>query len=111
MNYNYFPDDLISLSLIDYLKFDNHSLVQFYHRNLAYFITLYILILSFIILKNKEKNIYKPLIILISALSLQIILGVFTLLSDLNLYLASAHQITSILLIFSSINLYYCNIK
>ena len=35
MGENYFPSDLIK---INFFEFDNHSLVQFYHRNLAYFL-------------------------------------------------------------------------
>ena len=53
MGNTYFPNDLI----IDNLKFimilDNHSLVQFYHRNLAYLIVLYSLYLSFLFIKKK----------------------------------------------------------
>ena len=44
-------------------------------------------------------------------LIIQVILGVLTLLSGLNIYLASAHQIGSVLLILGSINLYYSYIK
>jgi len=38
-------------------------------------------------------------------------LGIFTLLSGLNIYLASFHQITSVLLVFSALNLYYLRTK
>ena len=41
----------------------------------------------------------------------QIILGVFTLISGLNIFLASLHQITSVLLILSALNLYYLRAK
>jgi cytochrome c oxidase assembly protein subunit 15 len=44
-------------------------------------------------------------------LFLQIILGIYTLISGLNMYIASAHQITSVLLIFSALNLYYFRVK
>ena len=36
MGSNYIPDDFSISSKIEMLNFDNHSLVQFYHRNLAY---------------------------------------------------------------------------
>ena len=111
MGSNYIPDDFSISSKIEMLNFDNHSLVQFYHRNLAYIITLYILILSFFIFKIKNKELYNPIIILITILSLQIILGIITLLSNLNIILASAHQITSIILVLSALNLYYSAIK
>ena len=44
-------------------------------------------------------------------LLLQITLGILTLTSGLNIYLASGHQITSVLLVFTTINLYYSYIK
>ena len=49
--------------------------------------------------------------IVLAILTVQIALGIFTLLSGLNIFLASAHQITSVLLVFSSIYLYYSYIK
>tara|TARA_B100000963_G_scaffold354468_1_gene371050 strand:- start:1427 stop:2443 length:1017 start_codon:yes stop_codon:yes gene_type:complete len=108
MGEHYIPNDLIK---INFFEFENHSLVQFYHRNLAYFLTLYILILSFFIFKRKQSNLYSPLLILLFIMILQITLGVFTLLSGLNIYLASAHQITSVLLVLSALNLYYFRVK
>ena len=44
-------------------------------------------------------------------LLLQIALGIFTLVTGLNIYLASVHQITSVLLVLSALNLYYCRAK
>ena len=111
MGNNFFPDDIILIDLKNLLNFNEHSLVQFYHRNLAYLISIYIISFSFYIFRKKIVNLYKPLKILIFALVLQILLGIFTLLSGLNIYLASAHQITSVILVFSSINLYYHHIK
>ena len=111
MGNNFFPDDIILIDLMNLLNFNEHSLVQFYHRNLAYLISVYIILFSIYIFRKKLVNLYKPLKILILALVLQILLGIFTLLSGLNIYLASAHQIISVVLVFSSINLYYCHIK
>ena len=108
MGESFFPNDI---TLRNLFEFDNHSLVQFYHRNLAYFITFYVLILSIYIFKKKFKNLYIPLAIVIFFLFLQAILGIFTLVSGLNIYLASAHQITSVLLVFSSLYLYYFKAK
>ena len=111
MGNNYFPNDIIYNNFENLLEFDNHSLVQFYHRNLAYIITLYILILTIIIYKKKLSNLYTPLKLLLSLIFLQGALGIFTLVSDLNIVLASAHQITSVFLIFSALNLYYFRTK
>ena len=60
---------------------------------------------------NKLNELYKSLKIVLLFLFLQAILGVLTLVSELNIYLASFHQITSVLLIFSALNLYYLRAK
>ncbi len=111
MGYTYFPNDLDYEKLVDLFNFNNHSLVQFYHRNLAYVITLYIFFLSLFIFRKKIKRLFKPTLIMLFFLFTQVFLGIYTLISGLNIYLASAHQITSVLLVFSSINLYYLFIK
>ena len=111
MGENYFPNDIIIIDYKNLFEFDNHSLVQFYHRNLAYVIIFYIFLLSFYIFKKKLYHLYKGLITLIFIVTLQVLLGIFTLISGINIYLASAHQITSVLLIFSALNLYYLKTK
>ena len=66
---------------------------------------------SIVSIKNKILNLYIPLKILLFFLFLQIILGILTLISGLNIFLASMHQITSVLLVLSAINLYYLRAK
>jgi len=107
MNYNYFPNDVDINSVKDFFDFDSHGLVQFYHRNIAYLITIYIVFVGFYIFKNNLLNTNKSFYVVLVFLFIQIFLGIFTLVSDLNIYLASAHQICSLLLILSIINLYY----
>ena len=46
MGNNYFPNDLVLNNFINMIEFDNHSLVQFYHRNLAYIIVTYVIFLT-----------------------------------------------------------------
>ena len=111
MGDKFIPNDLHSQKLINIADFNNHSLVQFYHRNLAYILVIYILFLAVLIYKNKSINLYNPIKIMLFFLFLQISLGIFTLVSGLNIYLASAHQITSILLVFSALNLYFFKVK
>ena len=111
MGHSLVPNDLIFKNFNNFFDFNNHSLVQFYHRNLAYLITIYIFILGIYIYKKKIKKIYYSFNLMIFFLIIQVILGVLTLLSGLNIYLASAHQIGSVLLILGSINLYYSYIK
>ena len=85
--------------------------MQFYHRNIAYFITIYILVLSFFIFKNKNKKFYNAIFILLSVVLTQVLLGILTLLSNLHVAIALAHQISSVILVLSALNLYYSVIK
>ena len=111
MGDSFVPNDLIIYSFLQIIEFDNHSLVQFYHRNFAYFLIIYVFFLTILIFKNKRKNLYKPIKLLIFILILQVILGISTLISGLNIYLASLHQIMGVLLVFTAVNLYYLNAK
>ena len=97
--------DLNNFNLI--LSFNQQSYVQFLHRNLAYFITLIAIILGLKLYFINKSKYFKNYLIVLIILFIQILLGVFTLISGLNLYLASFHQITSILLVFTVINLNY----
>ncbi len=111
MGLNYFPDDINFVNSINLFDLSNHSLVQFYHRNVAYFITVYILILSFFTMKEKKQYLNNSVYFLLSVVLIQVFLGIITLLSNLHIVLASAHQITSVVLILSAVNLYYRIIK
>ncbi len=107
MNLSFFPDDVKIYSISDLINFNNQSLVQFYHRNMAYIITIYILFIGCFIFIKKMYKLFKSYLLLFSFLIIQIILGIFTLVSGINIYLASAHQICSLLLMLSVLNLYY----
>jgi cytochrome c oxidase assembly protein subunit 15 len=107
MNLNYFPNDVVVNKIFDLFNFNNHGLVQFYHRNIAYLIIIYVLFIGYFIFKLKIHSLLRPYYYVSFFLFLQIVLGVTTLISGLNIYLASAHQICSLLLILSVINLYY----
>ncbi len=111
MGTTYFPNDIIFSNINQLFDFDSHSLVQFYHRNLAYVIILYSLCLGVYVYGNKKINLFKPIKILFFFILLQSVLGIFTLISGLNIFLASIHQITSVLLVLSALNLYYFEAK
>jgi len=111
MNYSYFPNDVNINGIEDFFNFNNHGLIQFYHRNIAYLITIYVLIVGFFIFKNNIEKLIRPFYFLTIILFLQIFLGIITLMSGLNIYLASGHQICSLLLMLSAINLYYHHIN
>ncbi len=111
MGNTFIPNDLIVQNFVTFFDFNNHSLVQFYHRILAYVIVFYVLLLSIFIFKNKLVSLYMPIKILLFFLFLQATLGILTLISDINIFIASTHQITSVLLVFSALNLYYLRAK
>ena len=111
MGSHFFPDDIEIKHFKDLINFNNHSLVQFFHRGIAYLISIYILILTFNIFKKNNQKLYRPILIVLSILLIQIVLGIATLMSGLNIMLASSHQFFSTILILTSINLYYSAIK
>ena len=104
MNGSYFPDDIL---LSDFFNFNLPSFVQFFHRNLAYLIFIISIYIGFVIFKKKELNLYKNFIVYFLFIIAQVVLGVLVLISGASIYLASMHQISSILLIVAAINLYY----
>ena len=65
MGQSYIPNDIELSNTSNLSDFDNHSLVQFYHRNLAYIITFYIIILGFIVYRKKIKKLFYPFKLLI----------------------------------------------
>tara|TARA_X000000368_G_C22988308_1_gene693171 strand:- start:116 stop:1132 length:1017 start_codon:yes stop_codon:yes gene_type:complete len=111
MGDSYFPDDNNLNDLFKISVFDDPSLVQFIHRNLAYFICLSYLFIFYKIYKNKFKELYKTINILGCLILLQIILGIFTIIFGAQIYVASMHQISSIFLISSCIYFLFINTK
>ncbi len=111
MGDSYFPDDNIFKNLFKLTAFNDPSLVQFIHRNLAYIIGIYYLFIFYIIHKNKIYELYKSLHILGFLIFLQIILGIFTILYGAQIYIASMHQINSIFLVTACIYFYFINTK
>lgn len=110
MNSTFFPNDVEIKKSLDLINFNDRSYVQFIHRIIAYLIFGIYLFFGFNILINKKKYLYKHFSIVMLILLVQIVLGISTLISGLNFYLASLHQISSIFLIISSLNLYYRSI-
>ncbi len=111
MNDSFFPNDLILKNIFDFFDFDHKSLVQFFHRSIAYLIFLLILFIGYEISRKKLKNLLKPYFFVFTFVLIQIFLGIFTLTSGLNIYLASLHQISSIFLTILSLNLYHASIN
>ena len=107
MGTSYFPDDSKILEFLNISFFNNPSLVQFIHRNLAYLIVIVYAYLLFLVIKKNNKIFIKPILLIGISLSLQIILGVMTLLSGVKITYASLHQINSILIILSTLYFLY----
>jgi cytochrome c oxidase assembly protein subunit 15 len=107
MGSSYFPNDSQFIEFLNVSVFNNPSIVQFIHRNLAYLIVgIYIYILFFTI-KDRNKISKMPVIIIGVSLFLQIVLGVLTILSGVKILYASLHQINSILIILSTLYFLY----
>ena len=111
MGNSYFPDDNDLVNLFRLSAFSDPSLVQFMHRNLAYVIGVFYLIIFFKIYKNSMVDLYKSVNILGFFILLQVILGIFTIMYGAQIFIASMHQISSIFLVSSCIYFFYINTK
>ncbi len=109
MGNSYFPDDNNLINLFTLSAFSEPSIVQFLHRNLAYLILIFYLVLLYKVYSKKISESYNSIKIIGIVLILQIILGIFTLLYGAQIYFASMHQICSIFLVSSTIYFLYLN--
>ncbi|WP_435152328.1 COX15/CtaA family protein [Candidatus Pelagibacter bacterium nBUS_44] len=107
MGSSYFPDDSKYIEFLNINFFDNPSIVQFVHRNLAYLIVIIYIYLFILVFRETNKIFRKPIIIIGISIFLQVILGVVTLLSGVKIIYASLHQINSILIILSCLYFLY----
>ena len=111
MGSTYFPDDNKLINLFNITALSDASLVQFLHRNLAYIIIIFYLLIFINVYRNKIINSFKAINILGIFLLSQVILGILTLINGVQMFLASMHQISSIFLVSASIFLLYINKK
>jgi len=108
MNQSYFPDDSKIKDLFSIEAFEKPSIVQFIHRNIAYFIILLFSFIATIIYRNKDFIYLRNATLLVFIfLFLQIFLGILTVLSGAQIIIASIHQIGSIFLITASLILVF----
>jgi len=110
MNQSYFPDDSKIADLFSMKALESPSIMQFIHRNLAYFI---VLLFSIILIKTfRNKNftyLRRAVLFVFILLFFQTFLGIITVISGAQIVLASMHQIGSIFLITSSLILVFKN--
>jgi len=112
MNSSYFPDDSDIKNLFSLKSLEKPSIVQFLHRNIAYFIFILYLFILFKILRNRQFIYLRNTALLICiSLLVQIFLGILTILSGAQIFLASLHQIGSIFLVTTSLILIFKNTK
>ena len=110
MNQSYFPDDSNLRDLFSMKALETPSILQFIHRNVAYFIILLFSFIATIIYRYKDFTYLRNITHLIFIfLFLQTFLGILTVLSGSQIILASMHQIGSILLITASLILVFKN--
>ena len=111
MGNSYFPDDNNIVDLFKISVFDDPSLTQFIHRNLAYFIMAFYIYTFYFYFKRKLNNYFRILVIIGIILLFQIFLGILTVLSGAQIFYSSLHQINTILLFTSSIYLLFISKK
>ncbi len=107
MGSSYFPNDSKFIEFLDISFFDNPSIVQFIHRNLAYLIVITYIYLLILVIRESNKILRKTFLIIGISLLIQVLLGVMTLLSGVKIIYASLHQINSILIILSTLYFLY----
>ena len=111
MGSTFFPNDNNLYNLFKISAFSEPSLVQFMHRNLAYIIMSVYLITLYLVISNKLIIFNKIVIVLGLILLLQIVLGILTVTSGAQMFIASMHQISSILLVSFSVYFLFINTK
>jgi len=107
MGSSFFPDDNMISDLFNMAVFDDQSLVQFIHRNLAYLIVALYFYILFFVLKSRNLNLRVPIFVIGISLIFQIFLGILTILSGVKMLYASLHQINSIFIILSTLYFLY----
>ena len=107
MGSSYFPDDSVITDFFNLAVFDDQSLVQFIHRNLAYLIVIVYFYILYLVLKKGNINLRIPIFIIGLSLLFQIFLGILTILSGVKMLYASLHQINSIVIILSTLYFLY----
>jgi heme a synthase len=108
MNGKIFPNDYFLKDNIIRNFFENTVAINFNHRWFATLCFINIIILTIylkLIIKIKKQN-FQILLILVFV-TMQFLLGIMSLLSNVKIYLASMHQVNSILLLCSLIYIYY----
>ena len=103
MNSHFFPEEVSFMSFFSTEAFYDRAHIQLIHRLNAYLIFLIFVAIYISNYKNLTTYLNLPFFLLI----FQIILGIGTLITGLNIYMAALHQLTSIFLLMSFIFVIY----
>jgi cytochrome c oxidase assembly protein subunit 15 len=103
MNSHFLPEEVSLISFFSIEAFYDRAHIQLIHRLNAYLIFLIFVAIYISNYKNLTTYLNLPFFLLI----FQIILGIGTLITGLNIYMAALHQLTSIFLLMSFIFVIY----
>jgi len=107
MNGTFLPSDVNKKDYLSSQLFYNPSIVQFFHRSVAYVLLFFITILNYLFIKKKLG--FLNILLFDFAILLQIFLGVITLLSGVEIKYASLLQLGSIFVLSSYVLILYKN--
>ena len=107
MNGKFIPTDIDKNDLIKISSTDNATVIQFYHRMIAYLLIIFLIILNCLFYVKKIPN--NSINILNIAIIIQILLGIITLITGVKIEYASIHQLGSVLVLLSFLFIYYKN--
>ena len=107
MNGKFIPTDINKIDLLKISSSSNPTVIQFYHRLVAYLIIFLLIVLNYIYYYKKipMNNIY----ILNIAIFIQVLLGIITLMTGVEIKYASVHQLGAIFVLLSFLFIYYKN--
>ena len=107
MNGKFIPTDINKIDLLKISSSSNPTVIQFYHRLVAYLIIFLLIILNYIY--HYKKIPMNNINILNIAIFVQVLLGIITLMTGVEIKYASVHQLGSIFVLLSFLFIYYKN--
>jgi cytochrome c oxidase assembly protein subunit 15 len=107
MNGKFIPTDINKIDLLKISSSSNPTVIQFYHRLIAYLIIFLLIVLNYIYYYKKIPM--NNVNILNIAVFIQVLLGVITLITGVEIKYASVHQLGSIFVLLSFLFIYYKN--
>ena len=107
MNGTFFPNDVAGNDYLSVQVFYNPSIIQFFHRITAYILLFFVIFLNYLFFIKRINLNY--ILIFDLAILVQIVLGVITLVSGIEIKFASLHQLGSIFVLSSYLLILYKN--